>query len=131
MRVKFKPSGLKETRWWEYVVRFGFGGAITAATGVIGHFCGPLVAGLFLAFPALLPASLTLVEEHEGRSDAADDAAGAICGAIGLLPFAVIVWAGAGRANLALVLGVALLAWMVVSVLSWRVLVASERRHGA
>ncbi|HEY2748846.1 MAG TPA: DUF3147 family protein [Polyangia bacterium] len=129
--VRVTPSALKQTHWWEYLVRFGFGGAIAVATGVIGHFFGPLVAGLFLAFPAILPASLTLVAVHDGKKQAADDAAGAACGAIGLLPFAAIVWAGAGRAPMALVLALALVAWLVVSVLAWMVLSAGERRHAS
>jgi len=64
------------------------------------------VGGLFLAFPAIFPASATLVEKHEkekkaqkgmhgqerGRDAAALDAAGASMGSIGLLLFALIVW---------------------------------------
>jgi hypothetical protein len=36
-------------------------GAITAAAGLIAGLYGPTIGGLFLAFPSILPASLTLV----------------------------------------------------------------------
>ncbi len=59
-------------------------------TGLIAQHWGPVVGGLFLSFPAILPASATLIERHEtekkkragiscrvrGRKAAALDAAG-------------------------------------------------------
>jgi hypothetical protein len=62
--------------------------------------------GLFLAFPAIFPASATMVEKHErekkreagifnsyrGRQAAALDARGAAIGSIGLACFAFAVW---------------------------------------
>ncbi|HLH31835.1 MAG TPA: DUF3147 family protein, partial [Terriglobia bacterium] len=98
MRVHADSSALKRTRWYEYAVRFLFGGAITAATGLIAKHYGPAFGGLFLAFPAIFPASATLVEKHEkdkkrkagmsgtkrGRESAALDARGAAYGTIGL-----------------------------------------------
>jgi hypothetical protein len=85
------------------VTRFVLGGLITLATG---KQFGPVVGGLFLAFPAIFPASATLVEKHErerkrqagipetnrGRLSAALDARGAAMGAIALAAFAVLVW---------------------------------------
>jgi len=35
MRVAVDPSELKKIKWSEYAVRFVFGGAITALTGVL------------------------------------------------------------------------------------------------
>src|ERR1700758_1107032 len=104
MIVKLDLAGLRETRWHEYLIRFLFGGLITAIAGAIGKQWGPVVAGLFLAFPAIFPASATLVEKHErerkqrkglqgeqrGTEAAADDAMGAAIGAIGLIVFAAI-----------------------------------------
>ena len=55
MIVEFDPSAFKETKGYEYVVRFVFGGLITAIAGAIGKEWGPAVAGLFLAFPAIFP----------------------------------------------------------------------------
>ena len=65
MRIEFHPSSLLQTRWYELFVRFLFGGLITAGAGVIARKFGPVVGGLFLAFPAIFPASATLIEKHE------------------------------------------------------------------
>ena len=65
MIIKIDPSGIRDTRWHEYVVRFAGGGIITVIAGVIAKKWGPGVGGLFLAFPAIFPASATLIEKHE------------------------------------------------------------------
>ena len=57
-------SALK-TRWYEYVLRFFFGGAVTVTTGLINKYYVRVFGGLFLAFPAIFPASGMLVEKHE------------------------------------------------------------------
>ena len=67
MLVKFEVSELRETRWYEYATRFLFGGAITAAAGIIAQKYGPTIGGLFLAFPAIFPASASLIEKHENE----------------------------------------------------------------
>jgi Protein of unknown function (DUF3147) len=133
MQVSLALSALKRTRWYEYALRFLFGGAVTAITGVIAHHYGPVLGGLFLAFPAIFPATATLVEEHEaqrkrragypdgrrGRKAAALDARGAAIGALGLVAFAVVVWQLMTAWNAALCLAAALAAWLVTSVLLW------------
>ena len=40
-------------------------GAITVLTGLVAKKYGPVLGGLFLAFPAIFPASVTLIEKHE------------------------------------------------------------------
>ena len=115
------------------MVRFVFGGMVTALTGLIAKKWGPEIAGLFLAFPAIFPASATLIEKHEmqkkekagmdgtarGRAAASVDAAGAAMGSIGLIVFGLVVWLflpdHAGWA----VLTVAGVAWMGMSMLLW------------
>jgi Protein of unknown function (DUF3147) len=79
----------------EHVVRFVLGGAVTVAAGLIARHWGPVVGGLFLAFPAIFPAGATLLEEHEvqkkakigcdGRRRGRDAALDAL-GAVGLGP---------------------------------------------
>ena len=64
MTIQFKPSALRQTRWYEYLVRFGLGGAMTVVAGLIAARFGPVIGGLFLAFPAIFPASATLIEKH-------------------------------------------------------------------
>jgi hypothetical protein len=137
MAVKLKWSTLAEDHWYEYAIRFVLGGAVTMLAGWIATEWGPVIGGLFLAFPAIFPASATLVEKHErerkenagirgakrGRDAAALEAAGAALGSIGLIVFATIVWQFASAApGIALCLGA--LAWIGVSVALWL-----ARRH--
>jgi 4-hydroxybenzoate polyprenyltransferase len=133
MIVRFDAAGLKETTWREYILRFVFGGLITAAAGAIGTKWGPVIAGLFLAFPAIFPASATLVEQHElerkqrkgmhgeqrGIDAAADDAIGAMIGSAGLLAFATICWLLIPKYPAGLVLVGATSAWALVAVSIW------------
>jgi Protein of unknown function (DUF3147) len=68
MIISVDFSGLRKTKWHEYAVRFVFGGLMTVGAGLIVHRFGPEVGGLFLAFPAIFPASVTLVEKHETQN---------------------------------------------------------------
>jgi len=119
VKPRLVPKALEKTRPWEYVARFMFGGLVTAGTGLIAHYWGPGIGGLFLAFPAILPASLTLVEQHDGRDQAADDARGACVGGFGLAAFALVTWRAATVWHGGIVLAAATLAWLVVGVGLW------------
>jgi hypothetical protein len=63
MIVQLNLSALRETRWYEYAIRSMLGGAMTVIAGLIAARFGPVVGGLFLAFPAIFPASATLIEK--------------------------------------------------------------------
>ena len=119
MKPQIDPVGLGKAEPWEYVVRFGFGGAVTACTGLIAQRYGPAIGGLFLAFPAILPASLTLVERHDGRRDAADDARGSVLGAVALLIFAAVPLLLVNVCPPALTLVAATAAWCAAAVALW------------
>lgn len=133
MKIHIHLSALGRSRWYEYLIRFAFGGAVTALTGIIAKSFGPEIGGLFLAFPAVLPATATLIEKHEklkkeragkagtlrAREIAGVDAAGAAMGSTGLLAFAVVVWQGIPKYPVALVLCAATLAWLLAAVLTW------------
>lgn len=133
MQVKVDYSTLRQTKWHDYAIRFVFGGLITAGAGLIADKCGPVVGGLFLAFPAIFPASATLIEKHEkqkvegqggkgtdrGKEAASADAAGSAMGSLGLLVFAVLVWKLMPGHKTWLVLAAATLSWLTVSVLIW------------
>ena len=135
MQIKVDLSVLGQTKWYEYAVRFLFGGLITAVAGIIAKRFGPSIGGLFLAFPAIFPASATLIEKHEkqkkekkglqgterGREAASIDAAGSAMGSIGLLAFALLVWQFLPRHSTWMVLMAATAAWLTVSMLTWRV----------
>ena len=133
MVVRLQLSALKQNKWYEYVVRFVLGGLATVGAGLVAAEFGPEAGGLFLAFPAILCASATLIETHErqrkekkglqgiqrGRSAAALDAAGAAWGSVGLASFGLVIWALAPHsAVISLCLG--LIAWLSVSILMWR-----------
>jgi hypothetical protein len=62
MNASFNIGALAKTKWYEYPVRFAFGGAITVIAGTLASHFGPVLGGLFLAFPAIFPASATLAE---------------------------------------------------------------------
>src|ERR1700747_1126279 len=65
MRASLNLSALYKTRWYEYAVRFFFGGTVTVIAGLIAMKYGPIMGVLLLAFPTIFPASATLVEKHE------------------------------------------------------------------
>jgi nicotinamide-nucleotide amidase len=99
----------------DLLVRFGFGAAVSIVAGLIGLAAGQRAGGVLLAFPAILPAALTLIESREGTSTAVSDVRGAVAGALGMLGFALTVVALAGRIPTLLALLVAALAWVVIS----------------
>jgi Protein of unknown function (DUF3147) len=133
-------TSLKTTKPREYAIRFFFGGIVTAAAGLIAKRCGPVIGGLFLAFPAIFPASATLIESHEkqrkqkagydgtnrGRIAASLDAAGTFLGALALVLFAVILYRFLPSHNSILTLAAASLAWLTLSILLW---LLAKRRH--
>jgi hypothetical protein len=133
VKIKLDIAALGRSKWYEYLVRFAFGGAVTALAGIIAKRWGPEIGGLFLAFPAIFPATATLLEKHEkqkklrtgksrilrAREIAGVDAAGAAMGSLGLRAFAVIVWRCIADYPVAIVLFSATLAWSLVTVLMW------------
>lgn len=134
MRVRLNFTAIRRTRPKEYAVRFLFGGTVTLLAGVVAHYYGPSVGGLFLAFPAILPAGVTLIAKHEerrrrnagldgkerGRLAAALDTRGAMIGCCGLFFFAFTVHALLPIRATDTALGLATLAWFATSVLFWR-----------
>jgi hypothetical protein len=148
MKIHVNPAALRRTEWSEYAIRFIFGGLITAATGIVAKKFGPEIGGLFLAFPAIFPATATLIEKNEkqkkqrkglrgtqrGRMAAGLDAAGAAMGSVGLLTFALFGWKFLPGHSSRMVLTAATIAWSLVAVLVWGAmekLRAIQRRHAA
>ncbi|HEY0492271.1 MAG TPA: DUF3147 family protein [Candidatus Dormibacteraeota bacterium] len=107
---------LREARAADYAIRFAFGAAISIVAGLASLAFGPRVGGLFLAFPAILPATLTLLEKKEGKTKACADASGGVIGAFGLAAFAVVAALLLRTASPALALLAALLVWILVAV---------------
>jgi Protein of unknown function (DUF3147) len=135
VRIRINLASLKQTQWHDYLTRFLLGGAITVATGLIAKHFGPVIGGLFLAFPAIFPAGATLIDKHErdkkrragiprtirGRLAAALDARGAAMGSIALAAFGLFVWKLLPLHNAAVILAAALAGWLALAILIWRV----------
>jgi hypothetical protein len=122
--------GATKTHGREHALRFVFGGIVTAGVGLIAHHWGPIVGGLFLGFPSIFPASITLVKEHDGRAKAIDDARGARLGSLGLMAFGFVVWSTARSWAPSVVLGVATAAWLAVDLAAWTLVYGMRHRHG-
>jgi Protein of unknown function (DUF3147) len=134
MVVRVQLSALRQTRWYELVLRILFGGVATVLTGLIAKSAGPVVAGLFLAFPAIFPSTATLVEKHtkerrrkaglDGSLRAADavaiEARGATLGSAGLVIFALVMWLVLPHAPRVLGFAIAGFAWVALSVTVWQ-----------
>jgi hypothetical protein len=141
MTIKIEASRLEQTKWHEYALRFVPGGIITVIAGLIARKWGPGIGGLFLAFPAIFPASATLIEKHErqkkekkglhgeerGTDAAAIDALGAAMGSVGLVAFAGICGWLIPKYPVPLALGGATVAWLLVSLSIW--IVRQRRRR--
>jgi hypothetical protein len=112
---KLNLQGLKDKKPKDYLLRFVFGASISAGAALIG-LKFPLFGGMFLAFPAILPASLTLVERDGGRTEAVIDAEGAIIGALGLFAFALVAAFGIQPLGAVPALVAAAIAWLLVSI---------------
>lgn len=132
-------AALRGSSWQEWGLRFLLGGLATVVAGLMAKLFGPVFGGLFLAFPAIMCASATLIEKHErrkklragldgtarGRKAAALDAAGAELGAIGLAAFALLVWKQLPLHAPVPVLIAAALLWLAVSMALWWI----RKRH--
>lgn len=132
MVVRFRFSALKQSRWYEYALRFFLGGLATVVAGVVADSWGPAVGGLFLAVPAIFCASATLIEKHErrrkekkglrgeerGKNAAALDSAGAGLGSVALAAFGAVMWLLA-QETAAGSLAFATMVWLAVATLLW------------
>lgn len=114
--VEAHPEKLRGIRARELAIRFGFGASIAVVAAAATMRFGPRVGGLFLAFPAILPASLTLIERTDGGSHARHDAHGAAFGSLGMMAFALTVLLMATKAAPPLALAAATGSWLMASV---------------
>ncbi len=146
MRIDTDISALGRTKWYEYLVRFAIGGAVTVVAALVAKRFGPGIGGLFLAFPAIFPATATLINSHEkkkkarlglngtqrARELAGADAIGASMGAIALIVFAGVVWRTVTDHSTVLTLSTATLAWLFVAFFIWQATQTVKRyRHSS
>lgn len=122
-------SALRDARPRDLVIRFVFGFTVSAVAAVIGIVINPRFGGVFLAFPAILPATLTLIEKEKSKRQAEDDDIGAVLGAAALIVFAAIGWWLFTRIGAPLALTIAAAGWLAAAVLMYLVLQAITRRN--
>jgi hypothetical protein len=144
MKIRINLASLKQIEWNEFLTRFLLGGAISVVTGLIAKQFGPVIGGLFLAFPAIFPSGATLIERQErdrkrragilhtirGRLAAAVDARGATMGSIALATFGLLVWKLLPLHNAGVVLTASLVVWLALATLLWRVRRLHVRARG-
>ena len=135
MRLRIQTASLRATTPMEYARRFLFGGLVTVVATLIADRWGPVVGGMFLAFPGIFPAGVSLVEKHKtdresqhgkvgvalARGEASVEATGASAGTWGLAGFALVVWKESAIHSLAVMLACAGAAWVAVSWTAWMV----------
>ena len=113
--VGINLRAVRRPGWPQLTVRFAFGAAIAIAAGLLGMRFGARVGGVFLAFPAILPAALTLLERAGGVTETGVDAVGAGLGAAAMLVFSLtILWLGR-RVPPAAAVVIAAGVWMIVA----------------
>ena len=116
---------LHDVKASELTVRFAFGAAVSVAAAIAGKIFGPMVGGMFLAFPAILPAALTLVERKHGTEAAVHDQRGALLGAFGMVAFAVVATLAFTHLSVGIVVILASAAWT-----AWQLACTSRSRRG-
>lgn len=133
VRIGCDLSKLGKTKPTAYLTRFLFGCALTFVFSLISKWAGPVIGGLFLAFPGIYPPGSSFVEKKEeerkleagmegrmrARSLAGAHAVGAGAGCFGLMGFAAIMWLGLPRFGLAASLAIGTAGWFALSFGAW------------
>ncbi len=99
----------------DLLIRFAAGALASITSGAVSLALHARAGGTLLAFPAILAASLTLIEEQEDSANAREDARGAVVGGIALVLFAIAATLTLDRLPGAIALLIAALVWAVVS----------------
>lgn len=109
-------GSLREVRPGGLALRFAFGAAVSVLAWLVTAAAGVRAGGVMLAAPAVLPATLTIIEKTEGRGPAITEVQGSVAGAAALIGFAVVAAAATARLPLAAALLAALAAWAVLAI---------------
>jgi hypothetical protein len=121
-RPALQPKRIAGVRGRDLAYRFGAGALTSAVAGVVTLALGARAGGLLLAFPAILAASLTLIEEEEEPAESREDARGAVLGGCGMAVFAAVAAVLFGHFAAALALGCAAAAWLLSTVILYLIL---------
>ncbi|MBV9799209.1 MAG: DUF3147 family protein [Solirubrobacterales bacterium] len=118
-RPSFELKKVREVRMRDLGYRFIAGALTSVAAGAVTLVFGARTGGILLAFPAILAASLTLIEEQENSAEAREDARGAVMGGLALGLFAAVAALAFGALSGALALLLAAVTWLVVAVVGY------------
>lgn len=113
----------------EMLQRAAFGAGVSLVAAIVGVIFGSRVGGLFLACPAILPATLTLIEDKDGKREAEADEHGSIAGAIGLVAFAGTGVLLIDPFGVVVAMAGATVAWLVASLCAFSVYFALRERN--
>jgi uncharacterized protein DUF3147 len=111
----FEVGRVREVRPRDLGVRFISGALTSVVAGVVTLVFGARPGGILLAFPAILAASLTLIEEEEDAEDAREDSRGAVVGGAALIVFALVAALTLTRLGAVADLALAAGAWLLVA----------------
>lgn len=114
-RPSFSARQVREVGFRELAIRFVAGALTSVVAGVVTLAFGPRVGGVLLALPAILAASLTLIEQEEDSAEAREDARGAVMGGLALAAFAAVAAVTLGHLNPAVALVLATVGWFAVA----------------
>ena len=118
-RPSFSAGKARKVKPHDLAIRFAAGAATSIVSGVLTLVFGPRIGGIFLAFPAILAASLTLIEKQDDSAEAREDARGAVMGGLGMAAFAVVGTLAFGHLPGGWVLVLAAAAWTVTVLLGY------------
>jgi hypothetical protein len=106
-------SQLKHLKLKDYILRFLFGGAISVLAAFITQVLNVRIGGVFMAFPAILLASLTMISREDGKYNAEEDARGGIVGAVAFVVTAIVLILTLRALSVPVVLFMALIVWLI------------------
>jgi len=115
-RPRLDLSRMRQIKLKDYAIRFVLGGAVSVIAALIGQWMTPRFGGVFMAFPAILLASLTLIGKEQGYEQSAEDAEGGVLGAIAFVGSAAFIAATVEALLGAISLLIALVIWLGVAV---------------
>ncbi len=114
-RPSLKLQDIRRVKPRDLGYRFIAGALTSIVAGVLTLVFGVRAGGLLLAFPAILGASLTLIEEQEDGAEAREDARGAVMGGLALGMFALVAALALGKLSTGLALLLATVTWFAVA----------------
>jgi small-conductance mechanosensitive channel len=115
-RPSFSPDEVRKVGFRALGIRFIAGALTSIVAGVVTLAFGSHVGGILLAFPAILAASLTLIEQKEDSAEAREDARGAVVGGLALGTFAAVGAVTLGHVNTAVALALATAGWFAIAI---------------